>query len=149
MVVNYVRVFFLFGSAMAKVNHSDEHVEFSDVLTSNPDIMSGGHWRPTNCVPRYRVAIIIPYRDRLSHLIVLLAHLIPVLKRQDLDFRIFVVEQTKFSFLTLFQDEVHCFKMGFQDEVHCFLTLFQDEVHCFSVLFQDEGCGFQDEVHCL
>ncbi|KAK2186027.1 hypothetical protein NP493_216g03032 [Ridgeia piscesae] len=39
------------------------------------------------------VAVIIPYRDREDHLILLLSQLHPVLQRQQLDYRIFVVEQ--------------------------------------------------------
>ena len=54
---------------------------------------TGGRWTPTKCVPRDRVAIIIPFRDRHKHLVLLLYYLIPMLQRQLLDFRIFVTEQ--------------------------------------------------------
>jgi len=57
------------------------------------DIEPGGKWRPSNCVSKQRVAIVIPYRNRKKHLQSLLYYLLPVLKRQELDFRIFVVEQ--------------------------------------------------------
>ena len=39
------------------------------------------------------MAVIIPFRDRDAHLIALLRHLIPLLQRQLIHFRIFVVEQ--------------------------------------------------------
>lgn len=55
--------------------------------------LSGGGWRPTDCLPRQRVAIIVPYRDREEHLGIFLKHMHPVLQRQQLDYRIFVVEQ--------------------------------------------------------
>ncbi|XP_050428592.1 beta-1,4-N-acetylgalactosaminyltransferase bre-4-like [Adelges cooleyi] len=53
----------------------------------------GGSWAPEDCKARHSVCIIIPYRDRQDHLWTLLHRLIPVLKRQQLDFKIFVVEQ--------------------------------------------------------
>lgn len=53
----------------------------------------GGSWAPDDCKARHSVCIIIPYRDRKDHLWTLLYRLIPVLKRQQLDFKIFVVEQ--------------------------------------------------------
>src|SRR6218665_1808206 len=57
------------------------------------DVRMGGEWMPDNCVPHTRLAIIIPCRDRDSHLRILLRHLYPILKRQQLHFRIFVVDQ--------------------------------------------------------
>lgn len=59
------------------------------------DVRSGGEWSPRDCVPRTRVAVIIPCRDRESHLRVLLRHLFPVLKRQMIHFRVFVVDQRR------------------------------------------------------
>ncbi|XP_071958147.1 beta-1,4-galactosyltransferase 6-like [Antedon mediterranea] len=53
----------------------------------------GGHWKPTDCLPRWKVAIIIPFRDRYSHLPIFLKHIIPMLHRQKLEFGIFVIEQ--------------------------------------------------------
>jgi len=53
----------------------------------------GGEWKPEDCVARYHMAVIVPFRDRDSHLIALLRHLIPLLQRQLVHFRIFVVEQ--------------------------------------------------------
>ncbi|KAK6187774.1 hypothetical protein SNE40_005726 [Patella caerulea] len=81
------------GNFLAKMNLTEEYVDLDEILKNNSEVLPGGVWRPKNCVARYRVAIIIPYRDRLAHLTVLLSHLLPVLQRQELDFRIFVVEQ--------------------------------------------------------
>ncbi|XP_072171076.1 beta-1,4-galactosyltransferase 6-like [Diadema setosum] len=55
--------------------------------------MPGGHWQPINCRPRWKVAIIIPFRDRHHHLPIILRYLTPMLKRQLLEFTFFVVEQ--------------------------------------------------------
>ncbi|XP_054762695.2 beta-1,4-galactosyltransferase 6-like [Lytechinus pictus] len=56
-------------------------------------VLPGGHWIPTTCSPRWKVAIVIPFRDRHQHLPILLLHLVPFLKSQYLEFAIFVVEQ--------------------------------------------------------
>ncbi|XP_025837074.1 beta-1,4-N-acetylgalactosaminyltransferase bre-4 [Agrilus planipennis] len=53
----------------------------------------GGHWSPTTCKPPNKVAIVVPYRCRGEHLLLFLQHMHPFLKRQLLDYTIFVVEQ--------------------------------------------------------
>ena len=54
----------------------------------------GGRNRPKSCAPRHKVAIIIPLRDREQHLRQFLRHMHPFLNKQQLDYTIFVVEQT-------------------------------------------------------
>ncbi|XP_018495191.1 beta-1,4-galactosyltransferase 2-like [Galendromus occidentalis] len=56
-------------------------------------IQPGGWWSPSSCTSRHRVAIVIPFRDRAEHLSLLLQHLHPILQRQLLDYKVFVVEQ--------------------------------------------------------
>ena len=63
----------------------------------NTDVKFGGFWEPPDCTSQHRVAIIIPYRDRYSHLIQLLAILVPILKQQNINFNIYVTEQVKYS----------------------------------------------------
>lgn len=58
--------------------------------------MAGGSWHPSHCTAKYFVAIIIPYRDRKTHLLQLLYYLHPMLKRQQLNYRVFVVEQVRY-----------------------------------------------------
>ncbi|XP_071096067.1 beta-1,4-galactosyltransferase 4-like [Haliotis cracherodii] len=53
---------------------------------------TGGHFKPPECVSRTKTAVIVAYRNRQRHLVVLLNHLIPFLVRQQADFAIFVVE---------------------------------------------------------
>lgn len=65
----------------------------SEVAKMNADLQYGGRWEPTDCYARHRVAIIIPYRDRREHLAILLYHLHPILKRQLLSYKIYVIEQ--------------------------------------------------------
>lgn len=50
-------------------------------------------WSPDHCAPRHRVAVVVPYRDRRLHLLILLKYLHPILQRQLLSYRIYVVEQ--------------------------------------------------------
>lgn len=54
----------------------------------------GGEWKPVDCIAKNKIAIIIPFKNRDEHLLLFLQHMHPFLKRQLLDYRIFVVEQT-------------------------------------------------------
>lgn len=65
------------------------------IHTSNqhPELTPGGAWKPVTCVQRYPIAVIIPYRDRESHLAVMMNNLHDFLQRQNAHYRIFVVEQ--------------------------------------------------------
>lgn len=66
-------------------------------------VKQGGIGVPEDCVARYRVAIVIPFRDRFPHLMTLLYNLHPLLLRQQLDYQIFVIEQEgELSLLALF-----------------------------------------------
>ncbi|KAL3251002.1 hypothetical protein MRX96_055265 [Rhipicephalus microplus] len=62
----------------------------SGTATPSP---TGGLWSPVECASRHRVALVVPYRDRRLHLLLLLRHLHPILRRQLLSYRIYVVEQ--------------------------------------------------------
>ncbi|KAJ1366900.1 hypothetical protein KIN20_027689 [Parelaphostrongylus tenuis] len=70
-----------------------ENLQEADVIAAHPEVKLGGEWKPTDCKARHKVAIIIPFRDRQSHLTRLLDFLIPILQRQRLDFRFIVTEQ--------------------------------------------------------
>jgi hypothetical protein len=54
---------------------------------------ASGRWRPALCQARHRVAIIIPYKNRLDNLNYFLTHMHPFLQRQELEYQVFVVEQ--------------------------------------------------------
>ncbi|KAK8742505.1 hypothetical protein OTU49_001921 [Cherax quadricarinatus] len=60
---------------------------------NHPELEPGGRFRPADCRARHRVAIIIPYRDRIQHLAVFLFHMHPILQRQQIDYAIYLVEQ--------------------------------------------------------
>ena len=57
------------------------------------DVGAGGRWKPSTCLARQRLAVIIPHRDRAAHLRLLLFYLHPFLQRQMRHYQIFVVEQ--------------------------------------------------------
>lgn len=62
-------------------------------------VKNGGWWSPTSCYQNKSVAIVIPFRNRHKHLPVLISHLHPILQRQQLHYRIFVVQQdSEFAF---------------------------------------------------
>uniref|UniRef100_A0A915PMP6 Beta-1,4-N-acetylgalactosaminyltransferase n=1 Tax=Setaria digitata TaxID=48799 RepID=A0A915PMP6_9BILA len=65
----------------------------AEVLEHYPQIKPGGHWKPEDCITEHKLAVIIPFRDRQTHLTRLIDFLIPVLRRQLLDFRFIVTEQ--------------------------------------------------------
>lgn len=67
-------------------------------LKSRISGMDNGEWKPHDCKARSHVVIIIPFRDRMPQLTILLKHIIPFMKRQQLHFRIFVVEQSGFDY---------------------------------------------------
>ena len=70
----------------------------NDSKTENyTEVEPGGHWKPAGCYSRDRVAIVIPFRDRQTHLNILLKYLHPLLQRQQIEYRIFVVEQVRDS----------------------------------------------------
>jgi len=52
-----------------------------------------GYNKPIGCIARQRTAVIIPYRNREDQLKILLAHLNPILQRQQIDYQIFVIDQ--------------------------------------------------------
>ena len=53
----------------------------------------GGHWSPEECRAEKKVALVIPFRCRGEHLLVFLQHMHPFLRKQRLDYTIFVIEQ--------------------------------------------------------
>ncbi|KAK4010376.1 hypothetical protein OUZ56_019522 [Daphnia magna] len=80
----------LSSEAIAVISEEDE-----DVLVSRMtgQLKAGGMYKPSGCKARSRVAIIVPYQNRKSHLTLFLRYLHPFLQRQQLSYVIIVVEQ--------------------------------------------------------
>ncbi|CAC5366930.1 Beta-1,4-N-acetylgalactosaminyltransferase bre-4,Beta-N-acetyl-D-glucosaminide beta-1,4-N-acetylglucosaminyl-transferase,Beta-1,4-galactosyltransferase 5,Beta-1,4-galactosyltransferase 1 [Mytilus coruscus] len=81
-----------------------------EALQTTYNYMDQGHYRPVACIPRQKVAIIIPYRDREKGLLTLLNNVVPRIHRQNFEFGIYVVEQIAGE---LFNKGV-CFNAGFK-----------------------------------
>ncbi|KAL9962609.1 hypothetical protein ACROYT_G031728 [Oculina patagonica] len=72
----------------------DNTVFLEDVERELNFVKKGGQWKP-DCVPRTKVAIVVPFRDRHEHLYIFLRHMHQLLRWQMLEYRIFIVEQSK------------------------------------------------------
>ena len=59
-----------------------------------PRVGQGGESKPLNCSSNHQVAVIVPYRDRPTQLAVFLNNLHPMLIKQQLHYRIYLVNQT-------------------------------------------------------
>ena len=57
-----------------------------------PNLALGGQWKPNTCIPRYKIAIIVPYRDREENLKLFLNHMHPFLAKQQLEYGIYIIE---------------------------------------------------------
>ncbi|KAL2089106.1 hypothetical protein ACEWY4_016005 [Coilia grayii] len=74
-------------------------VEFSSpvsldvVMQENPELREGGRYTPADCVALQKVALIIPFRNREEHLKYWLYYLHPILRRQQLDYGVYVINQ--------------------------------------------------------
>ncbi|XP_044074809.1 beta-1,4-galactosyltransferase 2 [Siniperca chuatsi] len=74
-------------------------IEFSSQMTmervqkENPNVTVGGRYTPPDCRPRWKVAIIIPFRHRENHLKYWLHYLHPILRRQRIDYGIYIINQ--------------------------------------------------------
>ncbi|XP_053683920.1 beta-1,4-N-acetylgalactosaminyltransferase bre-4 [Sabethes cyaneus] len=59
-----------------------------------PKLQPGGQYTPRECSARDRVAIIVPYRDRDQHLPVFLKNIHPFLMKQQVEYGVYIVEQS-------------------------------------------------------
>ncbi|CAL8320796.1 unnamed protein product [Boreogadus saida] len=66
----------------------------SDVRNSSREnLQEGGRYKPLDCIAQHKVAVIIPYRNRKDHLKHWLYYLHPILKRQQVDYGVYVINQ--------------------------------------------------------
>ncbi|XP_007898123.1 beta-1,4-galactosyltransferase 2 isoform X2 [Callorhinchus milii] len=74
-------------------------IEFNSPMTmqkvqrENPDVKDGGKYTPSDCKAKQKVAIIIPFRHREHHLKYWLHYLHPILRRQKINYGIYVINQ--------------------------------------------------------
>jgi hypothetical protein len=71
------------------------------------NVRQGGVWRPNDCLPLDRVAILVPYRDRYENLKIFLNHMHGYLQKQKLLYGIFVVEQVRIRSLVVVRPHIY------------------------------------------
>ena len=67
--------------------------QYADIEAENRNLIAGGESSPESCQANFNVAIIVPYRDREEQLLVFLRHIHPFLRKQQLHYRIYIVNQ--------------------------------------------------------
>ncbi|CAK5038923.1 unnamed protein product [Meloidogyne enterolobii] len=77
-----------------KIDVDMRSLKLEEIEEEYKDLWPGGHWRPKECKSRQKVAIVVPYRNREPHLRTFLHNIHRFLQKQQLDYAIFVVEQT-------------------------------------------------------
>ncbi|XP_078490775.1 uncharacterized protein LOC100181252 [Ciona intestinalis] len=81
----------LVGPMAINPNITPNFAEVENV--SSIHLLKDGCYSPTTCIPRQKVAVIIPFKERDAHLKTLLFYLHPMLQRQKISYCIFVAEQ--------------------------------------------------------
>ncbi|XP_060069285.1 beta-1,4-N-acetylgalactosaminyltransferase bre-4-like [Ylistrum balloti] len=70
-----------------------EILSFEQLEKELKNVKNGGRFTPTECHTEQRVAVLVPYRNRLTQLRSLLHNLHSMLMKQQIDYGIFVIEQ--------------------------------------------------------
>lgn len=83
-----------FSTEQIEVNLSLNDLELTAFIGQAENIAIGGAWTPTECWSKYRVNIVIPYRQRQEQLRVFLHYFHRYLPLQQIAYRIIVVEQS-------------------------------------------------------
>lgn len=101
---------------------SDVEVLSEEEIVKKNNIQEGGVWKPEECQSRYQVAVIVPFRNRSRNLQEFLSYMHPFLTRQQLNYRIVVVEQTAAAAF----NRAKLFNIGFVealklDQYDCFI----------------------------
>ncbi|XP_066588833.1 beta-1,4-N-acetylgalactosaminyltransferase bre-4-like [Prorops nasuta] len=114
------------GSRRTHLLYPEEHPrEDPVVMARRLGILPGGQWKPLNCHPLFNVAIILPYRNRQTQLSIFMNYIHPFLQAQNLEYRIFVIEQSPMREF----NRAKLFNVGYAEatkinDFHCFI--FQD-----------------------
>lgn len=82
------------SNLVGPVENSYTLLSYDRLGTLYPSLEPGGLWRPPNCSARHRVALVVPYRDRDDHLRIFLRNIHAFLQRQQIDYGVYVVEQS-------------------------------------------------------
>ncbi|XP_077129104.1 beta-1,4-galactosyltransferase 1-like [Ranitomeya variabilis] len=82
----------LTGPFIVELNKS---VTLVDITSKNSYLQEGGRGKPQFCKAQQKIAIIIPFREREPHLKIWLYYMLPFFQKQQGDFGIYIVEQSK------------------------------------------------------
>jgi hypothetical protein len=58
-------------------------------------VTAGGRYEPSECRSRHKIAVVVPVRNRSRHLAIFTRYMHPFLQRQQLDYTVIVVEQSR------------------------------------------------------
>ncbi|KAI6175474.1 Beta-1,4-N-acetylgalactosaminyltransferase bre-4 [Aphelenchoides bicaudatus] len=81
---------------VGQINISFDVLSFKEIHQKYSSLEIGGRNRPAECQSEQKVAIIVPYRDRDTHLAIFLNNMHELLQKQQLDYGIYIVEQASF-----------------------------------------------------
>ena len=88
-----IKAFFFITVGPISVNINA--TEWMDIEKKFQQVIKGSY-RPENCKTRHKVAILVPYRDRDTHLRIFINHMHSFLIRQQLEYGIYIVELVSF-----------------------------------------------------
>jgi hypothetical protein len=75
-----------------KLNLSEKSIQDIEIELEYLKIKSGGEYKPWSCIPRHKVAIVVPYRNREKNLLYFLRHMHMFLIKQNIHYCIYIVE---------------------------------------------------------
>ncbi|XP_061195040.1 beta-1,4-galactosyltransferase 1-like [Saccostrea echinata] len=70
----------------------NDEINLKETLQKYRSGKCGGHFLPSNCKARQKVALFIPFRNTYEHLKIFLNHMHPFLTRQDLEYKIYIID---------------------------------------------------------
>ena len=73
---------------------SDKNRVTVDLNFAEKRLKIGGKHKPSECKSRYKLAIVVPYRQRKNQLQIFLKYMHPFLQRQQLEYTMFIIEQS-------------------------------------------------------
>lgn len=80
-----------YSFTVGKINVEKSNTDWLKIESKYTMVSNGSH-HPENCSARHKVAILVPFRDRESHLRIFLNHMHAFLMKQQLEYAIYVVE---------------------------------------------------------
>lgn len=88
------------------------------IIQKNPFVQSGGQYRPPHCLARYKSAILVAYSNQEKYLHHLLYYIHPFLQRQQLSYRIYLIQQVNLNWIYLV--EFAMWRLGSEQEMWIF-----------------------------